>query len=98
MAILKGQVVIITGASAGIGLATAHWLARTGAILVLTARRQDRLDTLKKEIESKGGAARAIAADITSAADRERLIRETTVEFGRIDGLVNNAGYGQRGP
>jgi NAD(P)-dependent dehydrogenase (short-subunit alcohol dehydrogenase family) len=103
---LDGQVVIITGASAGIGEATARMLGRQGARLVLTARRQDRLNVLKQEIESAqtGGTARAagtvlaIAGDVTSASDRERLVQETMRVFGRIDALVNNAGYGQRGP
>ena len=95
---LKGQVVIVTGASAGIGEATVRMLAREGAGVVLVARRKERLDALKQEIEQAGGRAFAVAADITSAEDRERIVRETTGEFGRIDALVNNAGYGQRGP
>jgi short-subunit dehydrogenase len=98
MANLKGQIVIITGASAGIGEASARLLARAGAVVVLVARRRERLDTLKQEIEQAGERAFAIAADITSQEDRERIIRDTMSEFGRIDALVNNAGYGQRGP
>ena len=98
MSKLDGQVAIITGASAGIGEATARMLAREGAIVVLVARRKERLDVLKDEIERAGGRALAIAADITDAADRERLVSETLAAFGRIDALVNNAGYGQRGP
>ncbi|HKP12077.1 MAG TPA: SDR family NAD(P)-dependent oxidoreductase, partial [Blastocatellia bacterium] len=95
---LKGQVVLITGASAGIGEATARMLAREGATVVLVARRKERLDALKAEIERGGGHALAIAADVTSATDRERVVNETLAACGRIDGLVNNAGYGQRGP
>ncbi|HKP87252.1 MAG TPA: SDR family NAD(P)-dependent oxidoreductase, partial [Blastocatellia bacterium] len=95
---LKGQVVIITGASAGIGEASARMLAGEGARVVLVARRKERLDALKHEIEQAGGQAMAIAADITSQEDRERIVRETTAGLGRIDALVNNAGYGQRGP
>ncbi len=95
---LQDQVVIITGASAGIGEASARMLARQGAIIVLAARRKERLDQLKGEIEAAGGRALAIAADITDAAGRERLVSETLAAFGRIDALVNNAGYGQRGP
>jgi short-subunit dehydrogenase len=95
---LKGQVVIITGASAGIGAETARRLARGDAKVVLNARRQDRLDAIKREIEAAGGSALAIAGDVTSPEDRERLVQETVKAYGHIDGLVNNAGYGQRGP
>lgn len=95
---LKGQVVIITGASAGIGEATAKMIAREGATVVLVARRKERLDALKGEIERAGGHALAIAADVTDASDRERVVGETLAAFNRIDALVNNAGYGQRGP
>jgi NAD(P)-dependent dehydrogenase (short-subunit alcohol dehydrogenase family) len=95
---LEGQVVIITGASAGIGAETARRLARGGARVVLTARRQDRLDALKAEIEAAGGKALTVAGDVTSADDRRRLVDKTLAAYSRIDGLVNNAGYGQRGP
>jgi short-subunit dehydrogenase len=95
---LDGQVAIITGASAGIGRATARRLARDGACVVLAARRQDRIDALKLEIEAEGGSAVAVATDITSVEDRQRLVSEIIERTGRIDALVNNAGYGQRGP
>lgn len=95
---LNGQVVIITGASSGIGEASARSLARLGARIALVARRKEKLDALKLEIERAGGRALAIAADITNHEDRKRIVRETLAEFGRIDALVNNAGYGQRGP
>ena len=95
---LDQQVVIVTGASAGIGEAGVRMLAREGATVVLVARRKARLDQLKQEIEAGGGRALAVEADITSAEDRRRIVRETLSAFGRIDALVNNAGYGQRGP
>jgi short-subunit dehydrogenase len=95
---LRGRVVIVTGASAGIGQESARYLAREGASLVLVARRAERLDALGREIERGGGQALQVASDITSAKDRERIIEETMTRFGRIDALVNNAGYGQRGP
>jgi short-subunit dehydrogenase len=95
---LRGAVVIITGASAGIGQETARYLAREGARLVLVARRAERLEALGREIEQAGGQTLQVAADVTSASDRERIIEETMNRFGRIDALVNNAGYGQRGP
>jgi short-subunit dehydrogenase len=96
---LKGQVIVITGASSGIGEATARMLARNGARVVLAARRRERLEALKTEIDA-GVPERSLAvtADITLPEDRERLVQETLKTYGRIDGLVNNAGYGQRGP
>lgn len=98
MTTVKGQTAIITGASAGIGEAIARRLAREGATVVITARRQDRLDTIKQEIEAAGGRAIAIAGDVNSVAVRERLVNETMQATGQIDALINNAGYGQRGP
>jgi short-subunit dehydrogenase len=95
---LDKQVAIVTGASAGIGEATARELAREGAIVVMAARRLDRLDQIKHEIESSGGKAVTVACDITVPEDRERLVSEALKVSGRIDSLVNNAGYGQRGP
>ena len=98
MSRLTDQVVIVTGASAGIGEAAARMLAREGAHVVITARRRDRLDAVQQKIEAAGGRALAVAGDITSAEDRQRLVRESLSVNGRIDALVNNAGYGQRGP
>jgi NAD(P)-dependent dehydrogenase (short-subunit alcohol dehydrogenase family) len=95
---LDGQVVIITGASAGIGEQTARRLGGGSARVVLAARRRDRLDSLVQEIKAAGGQALAVGADITSADDRAALVDQTVRAFGRIDGLVNNAGYGVRGP
>src|SRR5947209_18834581 len=95
---LNGQVVIITGASAGIGEATAKMLAQQGASVVLVARRKERLDALKEEIERAGGRALAIAADVTAATDRERLVSKTLAAFGRIDAPANHARYVPRVP
>lgn len=95
---LDGQVVIVTGASAGIGQSASLRLAVEGATVVMAARRADRIETLRQEVESSGGRALAVVCDVTSPADRERLVQETIRAYGRIDGLVNNAGYGQRGP
>jgi len=95
---LAGQVVIITGASSGIGEATARRLARGGAQVVISARRQKRLDALARELDPSGARVLAVAGDVTSDADRRRLVESTLAKFSRIDGLVNNAGYGTRGP
>jgi NAD(P)-dependent dehydrogenase (short-subunit alcohol dehydrogenase family) len=95
---LAGQVIIVTGASSGIGEAAARRLVRAGAKVVISARRLDRLSALAKEIDPSGAAVLAVAGDVTNAADREQLVAATLQKFGRIDGLVNNAGYGTRGP
>ncbi|TIQ31507.1 MAG: SDR family oxidoreductase [Mesorhizobium sp.] len=86
------QVVLITGASSGIGEATARVLAGAGATLMLGARRTDRLAALVEEIEAKGGKAAARALDVTERASMEALVAEARRRFGRIDVLVNNAG------
>ena len=95
---LPGQVIIVTGASSGIGEATARRLARGGAKVVLSARRADRLEALARELDQSGVNVLAVAGDVTSAADRRQLVDATLKKFGRIDALVNNAGYGTRGP
>ncbi|MDP2137039.1 MAG: SDR family NAD(P)-dependent oxidoreductase [Candidatus Didemnitutus sp.] len=98
MPLLTGQVVLITGASSGIGEATARLLAQNGARVVLTARRQKRLETLARELDPTGVNVLAIAGDITLDTDRHRWVNAALAKFGRIDALVNNAGYGTRGP
>ena len=95
---LAGQVVIVTGASAGIGEAVAHRLVRGGAKVIITARRRERLDALARELDASGANVLAVAGDITSDTDRRKLVAATLAKFGRIDALVNNAGYGTRGP
>lgn len=95
---LARQVIIVTGASAGIGEATTRRLMRAGARVVISARRQERLDALARELDPAGDSVLAVAGDITAEADRRRLVEATLAKFGRIDGLVNNAGYGTRGP
>ena len=91
-------VVIITGASSGIGEAIARRLARAGARLVLSARRTERLEKLCAEIDPAQTSTLIVTGDITSEEDRHRLVATTLERFGHIDALVNNAGYGQRGP
>jgi len=98
MPALFGLVVMVTGASSGIGEATARRLVHRGAKVILTARRQDRLEALARELDPTGANVLAVAADITSEVDRHNLVGEALARFGRIDALVNNAGYGTRGP
>jgi NAD(P)-dependent dehydrogenase (short-subunit alcohol dehydrogenase family) len=95
---MLNKTVIVTGASSGIGEAIARRLAHGGANVIVFARRAERLAALCAEIDPRGAHSLAVAGDVTVAADRERLVRATLEKFGRIDGLVNNAGYGQRGP
>jgi NAD(P)-dependent dehydrogenase (short-subunit alcohol dehydrogenase family) len=87
-----GKVALVTGASSGIGKATAKRLASEGARVVVTARREDRLRGLVDEIAGSGGAALPIASDLTSETDRRRLVDETARREGGLDVLVNAAG------
>lgn len=86
------RVVLITGASSGIGAATARELGRRGYTVVLMARRADLLDAVAREIEGAGGHALAVAGDVTQAGDRARVLRRIDESFGRLDVLINNAG------
>jgi len=86
------QVVVITGASSGIGEATARMLANDGAKVVAVARRKDRLEQLVKDIEADGGQAIAVEADVTSFEDMERAAQTAKDTYGRLDVWVNNAG------
>ncbi len=94
---VRGSVAIVTGASSGIGEATARALARAGATVVLAARRADELQRLAAEIEREGGRALAVPTDMTSRQAIERLVGVTVETFGRIDIVVNNAGIGGGG-
>ncbi|MGB5941533.1 MAG: SDR family oxidoreductase [Leeuwenhoekiella sp.] len=89
---LKNKTAIVTGASSGIGQATAKTLAKAGANVVLTARRTDRLNELKTEIKKNGGKAHVITADVTSKDDWNKVVSETQNTFGKVDILINNAG------
>ena len=91
------RVVVITGASSGIGAALARLLGNEGAKLVLGARRADRLRRIAAEIDPSGANAIAFPTDVTVRAQAERLIETALDRFGRIDVLVNNAGRGHLG-
>lgn len=89
---LEDKVIVITGASSGIGRATAIKLAENGAKVVLMARSEDELNDLKSDITNKGGEALVVAGDVTNKADFENVVSKTKREYGKITGLVNNAG------
>ena len=95
---LSGRVVAITGASSGIGEATAELLAQAGAGVALGARRADRLDQLASRITSGGGKALSIPMDITREEEARGFIERAHKELGRLDALVNNAGVMLLGP
>ena len=88
----KNKVVIITGASSGLGEATARRLAKNGAKLMLAARREDRLQDLVTEINNNGGTAKYQVTDVTDKSQVEALAKATKDAYGQIDVLVNNAG------
>ena len=91
---LSGRSILLTGASGGIGRATAELLAREGANLTLFARRPEPLESLRAAIESRGGSAIVVAGDVRVSADAERAVAEAVRRFGGLDALVNNAGIG----
>jgi NAD(P)-dependent dehydrogenase (short-subunit alcohol dehydrogenase family) len=95
---LKGQVAIVTGASQGIGRAIAVELAKVGADVVACSRRRDALEAVADEVRAHGRRALAVACDVGDAKQVDRAVAETVDAFGRIDLLVNNAGYRIRAP
>jgi short-subunit dehydrogenase len=96
--VLAGEVALVTGASSGIGAATARELAQRGARVVLAARRADALGAQAQAIRDAGGEGLAISADVADAAQVTRLVERALGAFGRIDVLVNNAGAGWSRP
>lgn len=88
-------VAIITGASSGIGEASARILARAGYRVILAARRLDLLETLEREIESDGGEALSVETDVSNLVSLKALVSRTLESYGRIDVLFNNAGFGR---
>ena len=95
---LDGTVALVTGASSGIGEATAEALAAQGAAVAVAARRKERLDQLVSRISDGGGKALAIEADVTSQEQAIAAVERTVSELGRLDTLVNNAGVMLLGP
>jgi NADP-dependent 3-hydroxy acid dehydrogenase YdfG len=96
--VLDGTVALVTGASSGIGHATARALAADGAAVALAARRVDRLEELAGEITGAGGRALVVEADVTDEAQARDAVARTVDELGRLDTLVNNAGVMLLGP
>ena len=95
---LAGTVALVTGASSGIGAATARALAAHGAAVALLARRSDRLRDVQADIESAGGTALAVPADVTNAEQVAAAVQRAVGELGRLDTVVNNAGLMRMAP
>lgn len=90
---LKDKIIIVTGASSGIGLETARLLAAAGARIVMAARTMNKLERAAADLATTGAETMAVPADVTREADCQALVRATIDAFGRVDVLVNNAGY-----
>src|SRR5438132_1743551 len=95
---LSGTVALVTGASSGVGEATARALAAHGAAVALVARRKDRLDHLAEKIEGDGGRALVLPTDVTDAGQARAAVEQTVADLGRLDIVVNNAGVMLLGP
>ena len=89
---IEGKVIVITGASSGLGEATARHLSSVGAVVALGARRLDRIDNLAKELARNGGKALAVQTDVTRRDEVRRLVDAAIEAYGRVDVMINNAG------
>jgi NADP-dependent 3-hydroxy acid dehydrogenase YdfG len=95
---IKGKVVVITGASSGLGEATARLLSAEGATVVLGARRVERIQSLADDLNAKGGKALAITTDVTHVEQVKKLVDSAVQKFGRVDVMINNAGLMPHSP
>ncbi len=95
---ISGKVIVITGASSGLGEAAARLLSSEGARIVLGARRTDRIQSLAKELTGRGGKALAIETDVTNAGQVKHLVDTAVKTYGRIDVILNNAGIMPQSP
>jgi NADP-dependent 3-hydroxy acid dehydrogenase YdfG len=95
---LDGTVALVTGASSGIGEATARALAEAGAAVAVAARRKDRLEALAESIRGQGGTVLVLETDVTDEQQAAAMVEQTVAELGRLDTLVNNAGVMLLGP
>jgi NADP-dependent 3-hydroxy acid dehydrogenase YdfG len=95
---IQGKIVVITGASSGLGEATARRLSAEGATVVLGARRADRIEALAAELKARNGEALALATDVTESAQVQRLVDAAVERYGRIDVMINNAGLMPHSP
>ena len=95
---IEGKIAVITGASSGLGAATARYLAARGAIVVLGARRMERIEALADELKGNGAKALAKTTDVTDRAQVKALVDAAVETFGRVDVMLNNAGLMQQSP
>lgn len=95
---IESKVVVITGASSGLGESTARHLAEKGATVVLAARRSDKIEQFAKEIQEKGGKALAVTTDVTEYNQVQHLVDAAVKAFGKVDVMINNAGLMQQSP
>jgi NADP-dependent 3-hydroxy acid dehydrogenase YdfG len=95
---IEGKVVVVTGASSGLGEATARFLSAQGASVVLGARRVDRIQSLADELTASGGKALAVATDVTQRDQVQKLVDAAVQTYGRVDVIINNAGLMPQAP
>jgi NADP-dependent 3-hydroxy acid dehydrogenase YdfG len=95
---IEGKIVVITGASSGLGEATARQLSELGATVVLGARRLERIQALANELNKNGGKAMAVQTDVTDCVQVKALVDQAIDAYGRVDTLINNAGLMPHSP